>query len=86
MAGFFALGKNTYTRADTLRPLGYKIGLELIVRCNCRHLQEIPIAFLDRTLGKSKMDLHQQWLYLRHLGRLYIAKFLLGTQAISSHT
>jgi len=82
MAGFFALPKSTYTRAGTLRPLGYKIGLELMVRCNCQHLREVPITFLDRTHGKSKMDLGQQWLYLRHLGRLYLAKFTLGVQAL----
>jgi len=82
MAGFFALHRSTYARAGTLRPLGYKIGLELIVRCNCQQLREVPITFLDRAFGKSKMDLGQQWLYLRHLGRLYLAKFTFGARAL----
>ena len=76
MAGFFAIKKSTLARATTLRPLGYKIALELIVRCNCRRIVEIPIVFPDRTLGESKLSLRQQLLYLRHLGRLYAARYL----------
>ena len=71
MAGFFAIRRTTFQRAQKIRPIGYKIGLELIVRCDCRHVAEIPITFRDRTRGQSKLNLRQQWLYLRHLGRLY---------------
>lgn len=28
--------------------MGYKIGLELIVRCKCKKVQEIGIVFRDR--------------------------------------
>ena len=79
MAGFFAIKRDTLAEAKVLRPLGYKILLELIVRCDCRRVVEIPIAFQDRELGESKLSLAQQWLYLRHLGRLYAARYL-GTQ------
>jgi dolichol-phosphate mannosyltransferase len=75
MAGFFAIKQSTFQRATTLRPLGYKIGLELIVRCQCLQVLEVPIAFQDRARGESKLSVAQQWLYLRHLGRLYFAKF-----------
>ena len=74
MSGFFAIKKQTFFHGANIRPLGYKIGLELIVRCRCKHLVEIPITFRDRTLGDSKLGLRQQWLYLRQLGRLYAAK------------
>ena len=47
-----------------------RIGLELLVRCQCQNVAEIPIAFRDRALGKSKLTLGQQLLYLRHLARL----------------
>jgi len=77
LAGFFAIRRVTFDRAaPTLRPLGYKILLELIVRCDCRRVVEIPIRFQDRTIGKSKLSIAQQWLYLRHLARLYAARYL----------
>ncbi len=75
LAGFFALKKSTFQRAREIRPLGYKIGLELIVRCQCQGIFEVPIRFQDRALGQSKLSLQQQWLYLRHLGRLYLTKY-----------
>lgn len=75
MSGFFAIKKTTFERADKIRPLGYKIGLELLVRCNCRRVVEVPIAFQDRTRGNSKLTFGQQWLYVQHLGRLYPAKY-----------
>lgn len=81
MAGFFAIKRSTFARATTLRPLGYKIGLELLVRCGCKTVREVPIDFQDRIRGESKLSLAQQWLYLRHLGRLYVAKYLAGSGA-----
>jgi dolichol-phosphate mannosyltransferase len=76
MAGFFALRRTTFERAAELQPLGYKIGLELMVRCRCRRVVEIPIEFQDRLRGESKLSLTQQALYLRHLGRLYAFKLV----------
>lgn len=76
MAGFFAIRKDAVARAEKLRPLGYKIALELIVRCDFRHVVEVPIHFQDRAAGESKMTMRQQWLYLRHLARLYAARYL----------
>ncbi len=74
MAGFFAIKRATLARATELRPVGYKIALELIVRCDCREIVEVPILFRDRAAGESKLSMTQQWLYLRHLGRLYAAR------------
>lgn len=71
MSGFFALPKHVLDRAENLNPLGYKIGLELIVKCSIKDITEVPIVFVDRTAGESKLSLRQQWLYLRHLIRLY---------------
>jgi dolichol-phosphate mannosyltransferase len=76
LAGFFAIRRDTFSRATELRPLGYKVLLELIVRCDCRQIFEVPIAFRDRKLGTSKLSAGQIWLYLRHLGRLYPAYFM----------
>ncbi len=71
MAGFFALRRETFEQADPLDPIGYKIGLELICRCRCRHVREVPIAFANRARGESKLTLEQQARYLVHLSRLY---------------
>ena len=78
LAGFFAIQRTTLSRARALDPLGYKILLELIVRCDCRRIVEIPINFRDRKLGTSKLSFKQQWLYLRHLAKLYMAYYLPG--------
>jgi len=76
LAGFFAIRRDTFLRATELKPLGYKVLLELIVRCDCRQIFEVPIAFRDRKLGTSKLSAGQIWLYLRHLARLYPAHFM----------
>jgi dolichol-phosphate mannosyltransferase len=70
MAGFFALSRAVFERADGLSPIGYKIGLELIVKCDCRDVREVPIQFADRKLGESKLSLKEQLNYLKHLKRL----------------
>lgn len=71
MAGFFALRRTTYERGrETLDPIGYKIGLELIVKCRCRNITEVPIHFVDRIQGDSKLNWKEQVNYVRHLGRL----------------
>lgn len=71
MAGFFALRRMTFEAAAPLDPIGYKIGLELIVKCHCRNIREVPIVFADRVHGESKLSLKEQLNYLRHLTRLY---------------
>jgi dolichol-phosphate mannosyltransferase len=74
MSGFFALTRATFQRAESPSPLGYKIGLELLVRCRCQAVREVPIHFSTRAHGESKLTLKQQVLYLRHLMRLYAFK------------
>ena len=73
MSGFFCLRRETYRRGARagLNPMGYKIGLELMVRCRCASVAEVPITFRDREAGESKLTAKQQLLYLRHLAHLY---------------
>ena len=72
MSGFFCLHRETFSRAAPLRPIGYKIGLELLVKCHCRSVQEIPIRFATRRLGRSKLSLREQIKYVRHVWRLFL--------------
>jgi len=85
MSGFFALTKDTFKKAKYLDPVGYKIGLEIIVKCNCEKIKEIPIHFQNRKYGESKLTLKEQLSYLKHIKRLlnykygnwsYLAQFL----------
>lgn len=76
MSGFFAIERARYEKAArTLNPIGYKIGLELIVRCRCTRVAEIPIAFGRRRFGRSKLTLAEQLRYLQHLRRLVIYRY-----------
>jgi len=79
MSGFFALPRFVFERAQNPSPLGYKIGLELIVRCGCQNVREVPIHFANREHGHSKLTLREQLLYVRHLTRLY--RFKLAERA-----
>ncbi|MBV1876899.1 MAG: glycosyltransferase family 2 protein [Pseudomonadales bacterium] len=73
MSGFFMLEKSRID-LSVCKPIGYKIGLEFMVRGDFRRVIEVPIGFKDRQIGESKMDLGQQFKYLRHLRRLYLVK------------
>ena len=75
MAGFFALRRLTFEHGRAFDPVGYKIGLELIIKCRCERVVEVPIHFEHRRFGESKLTLKQQMLYLQHLRRLYAFKY-----------
>jgi dolichol-phosphate mannosyltransferase len=71
MSGFFALHRRTLQQAAPLNPVGYKIGLELMVKTRCRRCIEVPIEFADRAAGQSKLTFREQLRYLRHVLQLY---------------
>jgi dolichol-phosphate mannosyltransferase len=82
MSGFFAFQRPVLDRAP-LSPLGFKIGLEIMVRCRPRPIAEIPISFRPRTAGSSKLGQGEIGGYLRHIGRLYGFR-LTGSRRASS--
>jgi dolichol-phosphate mannosyltransferase len=71
MSGFFALRKSLFERATALNPVGYKIGLELLVRCKVAKAAEIPIHFAQRQKGESKLSFKEQLRYIQHVRRLF---------------
>jgi dolichol-phosphate mannosyltransferase len=75
MSGFFAFRRDDINRAQELNPVGYKIALELIVKCGFENIAEVPIRFADRIHGESKLTLIEQLKYIKHLRRLYVHKF-----------
>jgi dolichol-phosphate mannosyltransferase len=75
MSGFFAIDKRILGR-EKLDPIGYKIGFEILVRCNPRPVVEIPYQFQDRQGGKSKLGPRQMADYVMHIFRLYRYAYL----------
>ncbi|MFK7777327.1 MAG: glycosyltransferase family 2 protein [Gimesia sp.] len=76
MAGFFAIHRQNFLNArEILNPVGYKIGLELLVKCRCQNVIEVPINFADRTKGTSKLSIKEQFNYVKHLKRLFEFKY-----------
>ncbi|MBD3310351.1 glycosyltransferase [Candidatus Woesearchaeota archaeon] len=73
MSGFFFFRKEVIEGAE-LKPKGYKIGLEIIVKGNAKKVLEHPIMFKDRTAGQSKLGMKQNMEYLLQLADLYIHK------------
>ena len=71
VSGFFALKKGTFKNAAPLTLLGFKIGLELLIKCHCQKIIEIPIHFEDRLEGQSKLNTKEQINYIIHLNHLY---------------
>jgi dolichol-phosphate mannosyltransferase len=75
MSGFFGMRRQTFLRGEDLNPIGYKIALELLVKCRCARIAEVPIHFADRQAGESKLNVKEQLKYLMHLRRLLIFKY-----------
>jgi dolichol-phosphate mannosyltransferase len=75
MSGFIALTREQFNKAKELNPVGYKIGLELLVKCACRDIAEVPIHFANRVAGESKLSLKEQLLYIKHLRRLLVFRY-----------
>ncbi|MFC5700460.1 glycosyltransferase [Cohnella faecalis] len=68
-SGYFAVRRDV-AFSRPLQPIGWKILLELLVRSDYSNVREIPYSFHSRDLGSSKLNLKEQWNYIRHLGRL----------------
>ncbi|GGX57689.1 glycosyltransferase [Streptomyces minutiscleroticus] len=66
MSGFFAVRRRSVA-PETLRPLGYKILLELAVRGRPNRVAEVPFVFQDRHAGESKSTAAEGRRFLRHL-------------------
>ncbi len=76
MSGFFALNRVSFERyQNRFNPTGYKIGLELLVKCHYQEVHEIPIHFATRQHGVSKLSIKEQLRYIQHLYQLFIYRY-----------
>lgn len=73
MSGFFAF-KREVIEGVSLNPVGFKIGLEILVKGKYDKYGEVGFVFRDRALGESKLDARVYVDYVRHLIRLYLFK------------
>jgi dolichol-phosphate mannosyltransferase len=58
----------------TLDPIGFKIGLEVIVKGKYGKAIEVPYTFTDRTVGESKLNQNEIFNYLKQLRKLYLGR------------
>ncbi len=70
LGGFFLLRRSLLADVS-LRPIGYKILLEILIRCQWRHVLEVPYHFRTRAHGQSKANMRQGRLALQHMLRLW---------------
>lgn len=83
MSGFFGLPASVFRRgAGRVNPIGFKIALELYVKCGIGAHAEVPIRFGVRTHGESKLTGKVIVHYLRHLLDLYMYKYPVAVVAI----
>ncbi len=66
MSGFFMFRKQVVEGVE-LKPTGYKILLELLVKGRYQKLAEVPYWFCSRHEGKSKLGIKQQLDYIKHI-------------------
>jgi len=70
LGGFFLLRRSLLVGVS-LRPIGYKILLEILIRCQWQRVLEVPYHFQVRAHGQSKANMRQGILALQHMRRLW---------------
>jgi dolichol-phosphate mannosyltransferase len=88
LSGFFCVRQDAVVGME-LRPIGFKILLELLVCLPDARVVDVPFVFADRYSGTSKATLAQGMLFGKHLLSLFVyvpLTALLGKIAISAGT
>eukprot|EP01117_Protostelium_nocturnum_P011675 TRINITY_DN424_c0_g1_i1.p1 TRINITY_DN424_c0_g1~~TRINITY_DN424_c0_g1_i1.p1 ORF type:complete len:283 (+),score=90.07 TRINITY_DN424_c0_g1_i1:1114-1962(+) len=76
MSGFFAIEKKVFQRGrGKVNPIGFKIALELFVKCGCKNPTDVPFSFGVRSYGESKLSGAVIVKYIQQLGELYQYSF-----------
>ncbi len=70
MTGFLVFRKSVIDGV-ALNPVGYKIGLEILVKGKYSKVIELPILFANRKAGKSKLGSSEVLKYVGHVVMLY---------------
>ncbi len=68
MSGFFAVKRELISDSrNSLKPLGYKILLEIIAKTRPKCVVEVPYVFRPRAAGKSKLGIKQIVYFVIHV-------------------
>ena len=73
LSGLFAF-RRASVNLDRLRPSGFKVLLEILVRNPVARVAEVAYRFEPRAAGESKASLRQGVTFLRHVARLRAAR------------
>ena len=73
MSGCFIVRREAVD-LDRLRPRGFKILLEILVRTPGLRVSEVPLGFGERNAGHTKASVREALRYLRQLGRLELGQ------------
>jgi dolichol-phosphate mannosyltransferase len=86
MSGFFLVRRDAL-ELDRLRPRGFKILLEVLVRHPALRAAEVSFAFGERRAGQSKAGVREAARYLALLARLRFARFgIVGVSGLVVNT
>jgi dolichol-phosphate mannosyltransferase len=72
LSGFF-IARRTALNLEALRPDGFKILLEILIRCPKLRISEMPIQFGSRQTGESKASVQEVLRFFRLMLRLRLA-------------
>jgi dolichol-phosphate mannosyltransferase len=79
-SGYFLVRREALEGVE-LDPIGFKIGLEVIVKGRYGSVLEVPYVFTDRVVGESKLNQKEILNYLKQLRKLYSARLLPSAKA-----
>ena len=74
LSGYFLLRREVVDGVE-LKPVGYKILLEVLARGRARRVKSLPYVFHQRERGDSKFDWREQAKSLGHILRLAFVEF-----------
>lgn len=66
VSGFFMFRPENVA-VERLKPIGYKIALEIMLVGSFKNVVEVPLIFEERSAGQSKLRPQQQIDYLKHI-------------------
>lgn len=72
MSGLFGVRAEVFQRHRAkISGMGFKVGLEIYVKCGLHRHAEVPFNFASRVYGTSKLTGGVMVQYVQHLGQLY---------------
>lgn len=66
LSGYFIVRRDSIA-GKVLKPLGYKILIEVMAKGNIRKTEEVGYVFQERKMGRSKVRIHVYWEYILQL-------------------